>query len=43
MVIIISISFASQKILGAAVEVLADTDSSVLTVNIGTEAGIQDW
>lgn len=43
MVIIISISFASQKMLDAAVEVLADADSSVLTVNIGTEAGIQDW
>jgi len=43
MVIIISTSFASQKMMEAVIEVLGDTDSSVLAVSIGTEAEIQDW
>lgn len=42
MVIIISRSFASQKMLEAVTEVLGDTDSSVLAVNIGAEGGVQD-
>lgn len=42
MVIIISRSLASQKMLEAVI-LLGDTDRSVLAVNIGTEAGIQGW
>lgn len=43
MVIIISRSLASQKMLEAVIQVFGDTDRSVLAVNIGTEAGIQGW
>lgn len=42
MVIIISRSFASQKVLEAVTEIIDDTDSSVSAVNIETGAGFQD-
>lgn len=42
MVIIISRSFTSQKVLEAMVEIIDDTDSSASAVNIETRAGFQD-
>lgn len=32
-----------SKVLEAVTEVLGDTDSSVLAINVGTEAGIRAW
>lgn len=42
MVIIISRSFASQKVQEAAIEIIDRTDSSVSAVSIETGAGFQD-